>query len=371
MHWFEIKNISSIDSPALLIYEDRVQKNIDTAIRMIGDINRLRPHVKTHKNSATTKLMLEKGISKFKCATIAEAELLARTGAHDILVSYQLVGPKLTRLLDLALKYPRVNFSCLIDSRNIAEQLSAACLSRDLVMTVYIDLNVGMNRTGIRPGQDAIDLYVYCRSLAGLNTIGLHAYDGHQRHQQFNERETAVIKSFSSVIEMKQAIKAVGIPEPFLIAGGSPSFSTHCKYDDRECSPGTFVYWDHGYAELCQEQEFVPAAVLITRIVSLPGPGKICTDLGHKSVAAENDLTKRVFFPTDKALVPVGQSEEHLVLETNENHTYEIGDLLYAIPYHICPTVALYDHLFVVRNARVEAKWKVEARNRELESMKD
>ena len=99
--WYLADDINQIDSPALLIYKDRVQHNIALAIQIVGDAARLRPHVKTHKSPEATKLMLEAGITKFKCATIAEAEMLAQCGAPDILLAYQPVGPKIGRLLKL------------------------------------------------------------------------------------------------------------------------------------------------------------------------------------------------------------------------------------------------------------------------------
>jgi D-serine deaminase-like pyridoxal phosphate-dependent protein len=153
---------------------------------------------------------------------------------------------------------------------------------------------------------------------------------------------------------------------PALVVGGSPTFSIHCKRDNVDCSPGTFVYWDKGYMDLCPEQEFLPAAVLVTRVISLPSPGRLCTDLGHKSVAAENELQKRVFFLDVDGLNPVGQSEEHLVLENTGGREFQTGDLLYGLPYHICPTVALYDRVYTVENSRVTGEWKNIARDRKL-----
>src|SRR5215212_7481829 len=114
--WYLITNIEEVDSPALVIYPERVKKNIALIKTMIDDVKRLRPHVKTHKTKEAAELMMEAGINKFKCATIAEAEMLALVNAPDVLLAYQPVGPKLKRFITLIKKYPFTKFSCLADS---------------------------------------------------------------------------------------------------------------------------------------------------------------------------------------------------------------------------------------------------------------
>lgn len=364
--WYEVNNVDEIDSPALLVYPKRVKANIHTAMNMIGDINRLRPHVKTHKCAEVTRLMMDAGIYKFKCATIAEAEMLGINKAKDVLLAYQPIGPKLKRFVELIKKYPDTTFSCLTDNIASASEQSKAFSDAGLSVSVYIDLNVGMNRTGITPGDKAMELYAHCSSVNGIAIKGLHAYDGHIRDTNFAEKKKNCDTAFSKVEALANKIESSGLLRPIIIAGGSPAFSVHCKRETVECSPGTFIYWDKGYTDICPEQGFIPAAVLLTRVVSLPGEGKICTDLGHKSVAAENEITKRVFFTEFDALTPVGQSEEHLVLENNTNHNFKPGDILYGIPYHICPTVALYDSMLIVENGKFVNNWKNIARDRKI-----
>src|SRR3954470_13475918 len=122
--WYEIENIDSIDTPALVVYKERVEENVRIVLSMIDDIKRLRPHVKTHKTKEVTLMLLEAGISKFKCATIAEAEMLAMTEAPDVLLAYQPVGPKLHRFIRLIKQYPATRFSCLIDNVSSAKTIS-------------------------------------------------------------------------------------------------------------------------------------------------------------------------------------------------------------------------------------------------------
>src|SRR5690606_26226530 len=114
--WYRIEGISEVDSPALVIYLDRVKRNISTLLEMADDVNQLRPHVKTHKSEDISRMMLEAGIQKFKCATIAEAEMLSQSGAADVLLAYPAQGPKIDRLIGLMKKYPQTKFSCLVDN---------------------------------------------------------------------------------------------------------------------------------------------------------------------------------------------------------------------------------------------------------------
>ena len=356
---------SQLNSPCLMVDPLVVKKNIEEMINMIGDVNRLRPHIKTHKTAEGILLMMEAGIHQFKCATIAEAELLATNGVKDVLLAYQPVGPNVERLFELQKKYPSVQFACLTDHIDAANMMGDYFQQFASSMKVYVDLNVGMNRTGIVP-TEAFELINIIKNHPGLVFAGLHAYDGHHRQTDYHEKEMACEKGLEPVYALIQQLMVAGFDRPVLIAGGSPSFSVHCKTADRVCSPGTNIFWDHGYASVCPEQHFEPAVKILTRVISLPAPNKICIDLGHKAVASENELSKRIFFPSHPQLKPVSQSEEHMVLETADNHIFKPGDILTGIPYHICPTVALHETLHVLNGAMVDDEWKVAARKRKI-----
>jgi len=365
-NWFTIKNIDKVDSPALLVFPERIKQNIRAAIDMIGDLNRLRPHIKTNKSPEAVQMMMDEGVRKFKCATISEAEILGQCLAPDVLLAYQPLGPKLDRFIQLIKKYPATVFSCLVDNKDAAKEQATAFDSHGLVVSVYVDVNVGMNRTGISPGKEMLELYSYCHNAKGVKITGLHVYDGHIRDMNIETRTATCNKAFEPVEKIKNEIEKAGLPAPVIIAGGSPTFPIHAKRMEVECSPGTFIYWDKGYSDLCPEQPFLSAAVLITRVISLPAGNIICTDLGHKSVAAENSIDKRIFFLNVPGLTPIGQSEEHLVLQSAGNHSYKTGDVLYGMPFHICPTVALYESVFVVEDSVVKAEWRNMARDRKI-----
>ncbi len=365
-HWYTINDIDKLDSPALVTYPHRVKQNIDMLKYMIDDVFRLRPHVKTFKNKDVVQLMLDAGISKFKCATMAEAEMLAMCGARDVLLAYQPVGPKLGRLMRLIISYPDTKFSCLVDDQDIAATISASAIKNSIRVNIYIDLNVGMNRTGIAPGPKALMLYMFCNSLPGINQIGLHAYDGHIHDPDIEARTAECNAAYEPVSKLRQTIKDRGYPEPVIIAGGSPTFPIHAKRAGIECSPGTFVYWDRGYQHSCPEQQFLAAALVVARVVSLPTATTICIDCGHKSVAAENELSKRVFFLNAPDLKMISQSQEHLVAEAGEGHGYKPGDVLYGMPWHICPTVALYERAVTIENNVITGEWRNIARDRKI-----
>lgn len=373
--WYEIQDIATIDSPCLVVYPERVKQNIATAIRMVGDVKRLRPHIKTHKTKEGIALMQAAGIHQFKCATIAEAELLGMCKATDVLLAYQPQGPKLQRLMNLIKAYPLTRYSCLVDHIPAAEEMSVAAKAHSIVLHIYIDLNVGMNRTGIAPGKQAMALAEFCQQKKSLALIGLHAYDGHLRNPNYTQRTKDCNQAFAPVQEMQHQLQTITNQPIQLILGGSPTFPIHCLRSNSQLptpnslltfSPGTFIYWDAGYQKLFPEQEFQPAALVIARVLSLPAADKICIDLGHKSVAAENPIDQRVFFLNAPELKAVSQSEEHLVVEAPVGHGYQPGMVLYGLPIHICPTCALYERALTIEQGRVTGAWRALARDRTI-----
>jgi D-serine deaminase-like pyridoxal phosphate-dependent protein len=364
--WYRIDSIDLLDTPALVVYPDRVRQNIALLKSMISDVSRLRPHVKTNKSPEACRLMLEAGIRKFKCATIAEAEMLARIGAPDVLLAYQPNPAKIHRLLSLMKTYPETQFSCLVDNLVTARQLSEQAATEGMVVPVYIDLNVGMNRTGIAPGGAVLMLYTELDQLAGVRPVGLHAYDGHLRNPDMAVRTAQCDAAFWPVQLLHDTLLSRGFAAPVIVVGGSPTFPIHAKRHAVECSPGTFIYWDKGYQTGLPEQPFQPAALVIGRVISLPDATKLCIDIGHKSVAAEGELSSRIVFLNAPGLVAVGQSEEHLVVEAGSGHSYAIGDVFYGLPNHICPTVALYERAYTIENGGVSGEWLTVARNRVL-----
>lgn len=363
--WYEIENEGATISPSLLVYPERIVENIHTMIRMVGDVERLRPHIKTHKMAEIIHLQMNHGITKFKCATIAEAELLAQCGANDILLAMQPVGRNVQRFFELIKKYPESRISTLVDNLYTIQEIAGTALENNSVASVWLDINNGMNRTGIVPGDGAVELYKTISKTPGLVAKGLHVYDGHFRQPDLSERKKLCDQAFDLVMKLKHTLEENKIRVDAIVAGGSPTFPIHSKRLDVEASPGTCLLWDAGYGELFKEMEFLFAAVLVMRVVSKPQPGFVCFDLGHKSVASEM-LLPRVRILGKENCKHVSQSEEHLVVAGPDVENLQVGDLCYAIPIHICPTVAKYDHVLTVEHGMVTGSWKVAARDRQI-----
>lgn len=358
-------NEADVPSPALLIYPDRVEENLRRMIARVGDLSRLRPHIKTHKLPQIVALQADLGVTKIKCATIAEAEMAAGAGACDIIVAMQPVGPQVARLLELVRLYPAVAFSTIADDGDALAALGAAALRADVTLEVLLDLDVGMHRTGIEPGVEAIVRYRQLVSTPGLRAGGLHAYDGHLRQSDPAERAAASDAEFVRVSALADELRRAGLPVPRIVCGGTPTFPIHARRPGVECSPGTCVLWDASYGGGLGDLEFLHAAILLTRVVSRPGPNRLCLDLGHKSVASEMPHP-RVIFPALPQAKAIAHSEEHLVLETPRAAEFPVGTVIYGVPWHICPTVALHDRVWVVRGGRATETWPVVARARRL-----
>ncbi|WP_116771186.1 D-TA family PLP-dependent enzyme [Maribacter litoralis] len=360
-NWYSIQHPEHIISPSLLVYADRIQHNIDLMIAMTGDVNRLRPHVKTYKNANIIKMQMDAGIQKFKCATIAEAELLGDCKAKDVLLAMQPIGPNAERFVELIKKYPNTLFSTIIDNTKSLHVLSKLAHLNAIKISLWIDINNGMNRTGISPDDKALTLYRELYENEHLIAEGLHVYDGHLRNTDPATREADCNAAFEPVLSLKNNIEKLQIPSPKIVAGGSPTFPYHSIRKDVDASPGTTLLWDSGYGNAFPEMKFLPAAILMTRILSKPTTGILCFDLGHKSVAPEMPFP-RIEFLDLKHSKQISQSEEHLVVEYDDLTIPEVGDVHYAIPKHICPTVAKYDTLTVVKDNQVIDFWPVSAR---------
>ncbi|MGH7172331.1 MAG: D-TA family PLP-dependent enzyme [Gemmataceae bacterium] len=366
---YTIRDTSGIFSPALLFYKDLIRANIARAVELAGDPERLRPHVKTHKTREIVGLEMEAGIRKHKCATIAEAEMLASCGAPDILIAYPLVGPNCTRLARLIRAYPQCRFSVLADHPAGIMAVSEAMSAAGQEVDVLLDIDVGQHRTGVAPGTEAIELYEMIHRSPGLRAAGLHVYDGHNHQESFVERQKALQTQLGPVFKLRTTLVQKGLAIPRFVAGGTPTFPIHARLDvaGLECSPGTLVLHDHGYGTRFPDLTgFTPAALLLTRVISRPTPTRLTLDLGYKAVASDPPAGKRCLLldvPDYQAMV---QNEEHFVLETPAAERYRPGDEIFAIPTHICPTVALHRFAYVIEDGQIAARWEIAARDRML-----
>jgi len=367
---YRLAEPATVFSPSLVFYPELIRKNIARVIEMAGSPMRLRPHVKTHKTREIVAMLLEAGVTKHKCATIAEAEMLAMAGAPDVLIAYPLVGPNPGRLVELVRKYPKTAFSSLIDDVESTRALSAAMMKGGIKTGFLLDLDVGHHRTGVPVGEGALELYALAASLPGLTPNGFQLYDGHNNQPDRAEREAAVRSYIAPVLDLRKKTEARGLPVPRLVCGGTPSFPVYAHMTDVpgiECSPGTFVLHDAGYGpKYADLSGITPAAVLVTRVISRPTHDRVTLDLGNKSVAADPLMEKRVTLLDFPEYKTVGHNEEHLIVETAGAAKYKPGDVVYALPGHICPTVALHKEVLVAENGKITGRWTVASRDRVL-----
>jgi D-serine deaminase-like pyridoxal phosphate-dependent protein len=360
---------SAVLSPGLLFYKQLIRRNIARMIEMAGGPERLRPHVKTHKTREIVRMELDAGITRHKCATVAEAEMLAGCGVPDLLLAYNLVGPNCERMARLVVLFPECNFSVLVDHPAGAEALSRAMTAAGRAIDVLLDVDVGQHRTGIAPGVEALALYEQLDRRPGLRPGGLHVYDGHNHQESLQEREAAVARQLESVQAMRSALEKKGMPVPRLVLGGTPTFSAYSNMNlpGMECSPGTCVLHDHSYgSRFADLQGFTPAALLLSRVISRPTARRITLDLGYKAVASDPPAGKRCVLLNVPDYEPILQNEEHFVVETPAAGRFGPGDVVYAVPTHICPTTALHRQASVVENHRVTDVWDIVARDRVL-----
>jgi D-serine deaminase-like pyridoxal phosphate-dependent protein len=311
---------------------------------------------------------LELGITKHKAATIAEAEMLALAGVPDIFLAYNLVGPNVQRAVEFVTRFPNVQFAVTADHPEPIDALGRAMAAVGKSVGVFLDLDTGQHRTGIEMGPPAHELYAKITATPGLIPAGLHLYDGHNHQTEVAERRTAVLRGWEAASAFRDELVRSGWPVPRIVCGGTGSFPIFATLHDPaiELSPGTCVFHDWGYGRMFPDLPFVPAALLLTRVISRPTSQRITLDLGYKAVASDPPAGNRLLFPELPDAQAVLQNEEHLVIETSRAEEFRPGDELLAIPKHVCPTSALHKQVYVVSEGRVVDRWSVDARDRWL-----
>src|SRR5262249_9035359 len=286
---FHVAETPGILTPALLIDRDRVQHNIGTTLNLLGgDSNRWRPHVKTAKLGYIMRMLVDSGVCQFKCATSLELSGACQAGAKDVLVAYPLVGANAARVRQIAEQHRGVAISVLVENQSQVEQWRGTSVS------VFIDVNPGMNRTGISQDQTAAILRLsQAIASSGLQFRGLHYYDGHLSKFGNAERCTQAHHGYERLMLIVNALATLGIDVPEVITAGTPALPCSVSFPGftkapfvHRMSPGTVVYCDTtSLAQLPPEYGYLPAAVIMTRVVSHPAPGMITCDAGHKAVS--------------------------------------------------------------------------------------
>lgn len=364
-HIYTIEDSEDMLTPCLVYYKDIIRENTTKAIALAGGSRRLWPHVKSHKSPDMVKLQMEYGIEQFKAATIAEAEMAAEAGARRVILAFPLIGPNIGRYLAMAAHDTRTEFFAVGDDYEQLSLLSRSAEEADMTVQVLLDVNMGMNRTGIVIGR-AEELYRRAATLSGLRLRGLHCYDGNHNNPDITLRDAQVIECDNEVAAICARLAEDGLYCDIVVAGGTPAFPCHAKDTDWYLSPGTAFLTDAGYYQNLPDLEFIPGAALLTRVISHPDKGLFTLDLGYKGIAADPTAQRGYIVGMEKAK-PVLHSEEHWVFEVEADQELPaIGTLLYVIPTHICPTSALYPSATVVEQGVVTGEWEIAARNRKI-----
>ena len=348
-------------TPALVVDRGRLEANLRRMLEIAGGPERLRPHCKTHKMSAVIRRWLKRGVLRHKCATLAEAHMLAEAGAEDILLAAPALGPLPDLLAELCGAYPQVTLSVLVDSRESLQQLEDAMTRHAQQVGVFLDLDPGLGRTGLPIGEEALVRYrEICRS-PSLRPRGLHWYDGQHKASDLNERRAAVLDGFARLRAFRKELEGAGLSVGAIVAGGTGSFPIYAQQDDAglELSPGTPVLYDAGYAHQFPDLPFEPAAFVVTRLIARPGDRRLTWDAGTKAVAADPPTANRLVFPEIPDARIVLHNEEHIVVETEHAQDWKIGTVTRAIPWHICPTCNLYREAIVVEGGKIAGRWEV------------
>jgi D-serine deaminase-like pyridoxal phosphate-dependent protein len=358
--WFEIENIENLNTPSLVFFRQTIEQNIDEAIKSVkGDVSRLRPHIKTFKCGNILEIFKQKGIEKVKTATIEETLLAAELGIKDVLFAYQPNSQKALDFIAIIKKCQNTVFSTLLDNLSTASELNELAIKNKISIDYFIDINAGMNRTGFAIEADIEGFLNDLFKFSNLKFRGFHLYDGHLKGLDFEQRTASCLGNYEKLKNIK-----LSNPSTFEIAaGGTNTFLFYAKNTDAICCPGTFVLWDDNYDIHLPELSFQQAAIVIGQVVSKPCPDLVCVDIGYKAISSENDINHRLRILNFPSLVPFSHSEEHLVLTNEELIDIPIGTIVYAQPYHICPTVALYNVANVVNeHGVITQQWNIKRR---------
>ncbi|MFZ1137857.1 MAG: D-TA family PLP-dependent enzyme [Candidatus Sulfotelmatobacter sp.] len=366
---YAVSRIEDVLTPALVMYPDFIAANIERTLELLaGDADRWRVHIKTAKLAHTLHMLAERGVRNFKCATTLELLTACRSGAVDVLLAYPAMGANAHRAQEIAQQFPDVRISVLAESEEQVQQWRSSRVG------IFLDINPGMNRTGIDQNLSGkVVALVRAIADAGLEFRGLHYYDGQYGSLAEPERTKAAHRGYDHLLKIASELERSGMLVPEVITSGTPTFPCSLAYEGlrrgnfiHRVAPGTIVYCDAtSLQQLPSEYGYRPAALVLTRVVSRPHPGIVTCDAGHKTVSADAGVPTCVVIGHPE-LMPLSPSEEHLPLAIKEGSAGpQIGEALYLLPRHICPTVNNFDCALLIRNGTIESMENVSARGRE------
>jgi len=344
-----------IDTPALVIDLPAMEQNIAKMADFArGQGVNLRPYIKTHKSTILAHKQLAAGAIGVGCATIAEAEVMATAGIRDILIGNQIVGSvKIARVMGLA---RHTDIMVAVDDYQNVTELSAAAQAMGVKVRILVELDVGMHRCGVKPGEAALQLAKHVEAAAGLEFCGFMGYEGHlQGIAEPGERATRVEQDVGLTVDTAKMAESAGLSVEIVSAGGTGTYKEAGELPGvTEIQPGTYIFSRY------REPTFNRALTVLATVISYPADNYVVIDAGSKALSQDFGMPVIKDLPEARL---VGLSEEHGKVELVEPiPKLKIGDKIEIFPLHVCTTVSLHGKYFAVRNDRVEAIWSIATR---------
>jgi D-serine deaminase-like pyridoxal phosphate-dependent protein len=355
-----------LPTPALLLDLDAFEGNVTRMAQHLKERNRaFRPHGKTHKCPEIAKALIRAGAAGACAAKLSEAEAFAQDGVTGLLVTTAVVGRhKIERAVALAAKRPDTIF-CVDNTQN-ARDLNDAAKAGRVRLNVAVDLRIG-NRTGIRPGEPALALAQSLASLPHLRLAGIQAYAGHASHTVgFENRVKVSREAMSQAVETRRLFEEKGIACPLLTGGSTGTYNIDCEIDGvTELQPGSFIFMDIDYnriggADGPVYRDFRNSLSVLTTVVSKPEDGVEIVDGGYKAFSTDRPCPPEA--KDSQGITYHFAGDEHGRLALAGSSSLNLGERVEFIIPHCDPTVNLYDRIYCLRGANVEAAWRISAR---------
>jgi D-serine deaminase-like pyridoxal phosphate-dependent protein len=357
--------IEDIDTPALVLDLDILERNIETMHAFFCDRPaKVRNVTKGHKCPEIAKRQMRaEGAVPFGlgCSKVSEAEVMVEAGARDIRMIEQVVGPaKIRRLVALA---QRTRVIALVDHPSHVTELAAAAEAAHVRVNVMMEIEIGLNRCGVMPGERALSLADKIRRERWLHFVGIGAHEGTIADIDRQERTSRVRERVQRLVDTRQDLERAGFDVEICGAGSTTSWNIAGEMDGiTEIDPGSYALMDSGLSESIPDIEFSPAIFVIGTIISHAVPERAVIDCGHKALgrSADGGMAKVV----SPAGVLVNRlNSEHGILEVAKSAAdLCVGSRVSMIPRYHGSVVVAYDHFVCVRNGNVECIWDIAAR---------
>lgn len=352
--------VEELDTPALLLDLATFERNLTKMAAFFADKPAtIRPHSKSHKCPQIALRQLEAGAIGITCAKLSEAEVMASAGIRDILVANQVSGVvKIDRATDLA---GQCDLMVAVDDADNVRHLSEACTAKGVTLRVLVEVDVGMARCGVLPGEPALDLARRVAEAASLRLEGLMAYEGHLvMVEDPGERAQKVRAAFEPLEQTVALLERDGLPVEIVSSGGTGTYHiTGTLPFVTEIQCGSYVLMDTKYRTI--QPDFEPSLTVLSTVVSRPVPERIVVDAGLKSMTIEFGWP----LPLDGEGVSVRHlSEEHGNLDLADGGRFDgkPGDRFRFMPSHCCTTVNLHEAFHVIEDGKLIDIWPIAAR---------